>query len=62
MANYNVKKTKFGPEKGQELSEKQIYLNNLLTHTNFEIKKVNKYLSDLNKTKRIIKELIEDNK
>lgn len=58
MANYQVKKTKIKPKK----SEKQLYLNNILNYTNSEIKKLNKYLGDLNKTKRIIKELIEDNK
>ena len=60
MAKYQVNKTKFTPKNSEEeLSEKQLYLSNLLNHTKFEIKKVNKYLSDLNKTKRIIKELIE---
>jgi len=60
MAKYQANKTKFTPKKVKELSEKQLYLSNLLEHTKLEIKKVNKYLSDLNKTKRIIKELIEE--
>ena len=60
MAKYQVKKTKIAPEKDEELSENQVYLNNLLNYTKSEIKKVNKYLGDLNKTMRIIKKLIEE--
>ena len=60
MVKYNVKKNKKPPEKPEELSENQLYLHNLLEHTKSEIKKVNKYLSDINKTRRIIKQLIEE--
>jgi len=60
MTKYQIKKTKIEPKKDEELSEKQLYLNNILNYTKSEIKKLNKYLGDLNKTKRIIKELIEE--
>lgn len=60
MAKYNIKKVKILPEKTEEPSENQLYLNTLLKYTNSEIKKVNKYLSDLNKNKRIIKQLIKE--
>lgn len=62
MAKYQIKKsiTELGKNTDKPLSERQVYLLNLMASTKNEIKKANNFLNALNHSLKMLKSLIDE--